>query len=126
MTNDHMNEIKENRFILALVLTGLIFLVEFIGGFWTGSLALLSDSAYVFMDAFALGLSYLAIRAAKLPTVHLAATDHLSEAHLVTAERFGRRILYHLNIDEVEDAMNVLQPLCQSTPSSQERNNSHV
>jgi len=67
MTHDHTNDIKENRFVLALALTGLIFLVEFIGGFWTGSLALLSDSAHVFMDAFALGLSYLAIRAAKLP-----------------------------------------------------------
>jgi len=67
MSHDHTNEIKENRFILALALTGLIFLVELIGGFWTHSLALLSDSAHVFMDAFALGLSYLAIRAAKLP-----------------------------------------------------------
>ena len=67
MSHDHTNEIKENRFILALALTGLIFLAEFIGGFWTHSLALLSDSAHVFMDAFALGLSYLAIRAAKLP-----------------------------------------------------------
>ena len=67
MSHDHANEIKENRFVLALALTGLIFLVELIGGFWTHSLALLSDSAHVFMDAFALGLSYLAIRAAKLP-----------------------------------------------------------
>jgi cobalt-zinc-cadmium efflux system protein len=67
MTHDAKNEIKENRFILALALTGLIFLAELIGGFWTHSLALLSDSAHVFMDAFALGLSYLAIRAAKLP-----------------------------------------------------------
>lgn len=67
MSHDHTNEIKESRFILALALTGLIFLAEFIGGFWTHSLALLSDSAHVFMDAFALGLSYLAIRAAKLP-----------------------------------------------------------
>ena len=67
MSHDHTNEIKENRFVLALALTGLIFLAEFIGGFWTHSLALLSDSAHVFMDAFALGLSYLAIRAAKLP-----------------------------------------------------------
>ena len=67
MSHDHNNEIKENRFVLALALTGLIFLAEFIGGFWTHSLALLSDSAHVFMDAFALGLSYLAIRAAKLP-----------------------------------------------------------
>ena len=67
MSHDHTTEIKENRFILALTLTGLIFLAELIGGFWTHSLALLSDSAHVFMDAFALGLSYLAIRAAKLP-----------------------------------------------------------
>ena len=67
MSHDHNNEIKENRFVLALALTGIIFLAEFIGGFWTHSLALLSDSAHVFMDAFALGLSYLAIRAAKLP-----------------------------------------------------------
>ncbi len=67
MSHVHTNAIKENRFVLALALTGLIFLVEFIGGLWTGSLALLSDSAHVFMDAFALGLSYLAIRAARLP-----------------------------------------------------------
>lgn len=67
MTHDHNYEVKENRFVFSLTLTGLIFLVEFIGGFWTGSLALLSDSAHVFLDAFALGLSYLAIRAAALP-----------------------------------------------------------
>ena len=63
----HASKPKENRFVFSLVLTGLIFLVEFIGGFWTGSLALLSDSAHVFLDAFALGLSYFAIRAAALP-----------------------------------------------------------
>ena len=50
----------------------------------------------------------------------------LSEAHLVSAERFGRSILYHLNKDEVEDAMNALQPLCQSKPIPQERNIPHV
>lgn len=63
----HTPTLKENRFVFSLVLTGLIFLVEFVGGLWTGSLALLSDSAHVFMDAFALGLSYLALRAASLP-----------------------------------------------------------
>jgi cobalt-zinc-cadmium efflux system protein len=67
MSHNHANGIKENRFVLALALTGLIFFAEFIGGFWTHSLALLSDSAHVFMDAFALGLSYLAIRAARWP-----------------------------------------------------------
>ena len=41
----------------------MIFLAEVVGGLWTGSLALLADAAHVFMDAFALGLSYLALRA---------------------------------------------------------------
>lgn len=67
MSHNHSIDFKESRFIFALILTALIFLAEFIGGLWTGSLALLSDSAHVFMDAFALGLSFLALRAASLP-----------------------------------------------------------
>jgi cobalt-zinc-cadmium efflux system protein len=67
MAHNYSLETKQKRFVLALTLTGLIFFVEFVGGMWTGNLALLSDSAYVFMDVFALGLSYLAIRAAALP-----------------------------------------------------------
>jgi cobalt-zinc-cadmium efflux system protein len=55
------------KIFFSIALTGLIFVAEFAGGLWTGSLALLSDSAHVFMDVFALGLSYLAIRAARLP-----------------------------------------------------------
>ena len=50
----------------------------------------------------------------------------LSEVHLVSAERFGRSILYRLNPEEVKGAMNALQPLCQSKSSFQKRNNSHV
>jgi cobalt-zinc-cadmium efflux system protein len=57
----------ENKFVLALVLTGLILIAEIIGGVWTGSLALLSDAAHVFLDMFALALSYGAIRLAALP-----------------------------------------------------------
>jgi len=67
MTESCSHAVKSRRFVFALSLTGLIFLVEFFGGLWTGSLALLSDSAHVFMDFFALSLSYLAIRAAQLP-----------------------------------------------------------
>ena len=45
MSHDHTLEIEENRFIFALAFTALIFLAEFVGRFWTGSLALLSDAA---------------------------------------------------------------------------------
>ena len=65
--HDHHIENNGKKLFFSIALTGLIFIAEFGGGLWTGSLALLSDSAHVFMDAFALGLSYLAIRAATLP-----------------------------------------------------------
>lgn len=57
----------ERRFLLSLALTGLIFFAELVGGLLTRSLALLSDAAHVFLDVFALGLSYVAIRLASLP-----------------------------------------------------------
>jgi cobalt-zinc-cadmium efflux system protein len=57
----------ERRFILALVLTGLIFVGEVVGGLLTGSLALLSDAAHISLDMLALGLSYGAIRLAVRP-----------------------------------------------------------
>ena len=55
------------RFVLSLILTGAILLAEVAGGLWTGSLALLADAAHVFLDLFALGLSYIALRLAALP-----------------------------------------------------------
>jgi len=65
--HDHPIENNSKKLFISIALTALIFIAEFGGGLWTGSLALLSDSAHVFMDAFALGLSYLAIRVATLP-----------------------------------------------------------
>lgn len=57
----------EKRFLLSLTLTGLIFVAELVGGLLTRSLALLSDAAHVFLDVFALALSYVAIRLTSLP-----------------------------------------------------------
>jgi cobalt-zinc-cadmium efflux system protein len=63
----HESPATERRFLFSLVLTGAIFLAELIGGWWTGSLALLSDAAHVFLDVFALGLSYGALRISARP-----------------------------------------------------------
>jgi cobalt-zinc-cadmium efflux system protein len=54
-------------FIVAIGLTAITLVAELIGGFWTNSLALLSDAAHVFMDLFALVLSLAAIHLAKFP-----------------------------------------------------------
>jgi len=63
----HQNPAIEKRFLISLALTGAILVAEVVGGLWTGSLALLSDAAHVFMDIFALGLSYIALRLSALP-----------------------------------------------------------
>jgi len=52
---------------VAIALTAVTLVAEVVGGFWTNSLALLSDAAHVFMDLFALVLSLLAIRLARFP-----------------------------------------------------------
>ncbi|MFW7342326.1 cation diffusion facilitator family transporter [Pollutimonas sp. H1-120] len=51
----------------ALALTSTFMVAEVIGGFMTGSLALLSDAAHMMTDASALGISLAAIRVAKRP-----------------------------------------------------------
>lgn len=63
----HHHPPKTQRLGLALILTSFILLAEIIGGLWSGSLALLADAGHVFTDAFALFLSYLAVRAASRP-----------------------------------------------------------
>ncbi len=63
----HQNPDVERRFLLSIVITIFVLLAEVIGGIWTGSLALLSDSAHVFMDIFALALSLVALKLSALP-----------------------------------------------------------
>lgn len=53
--------------ILTLVITGSYCLVEFAGGIFTNSLALLSDAGHMLSDVAALSLSLFAIRLAQLP-----------------------------------------------------------
>jgi len=63
----HKEEKTERRFLIAIAITCATLLVEIVGGWWTGSLALLSDAAHVFLDIFALALSYSAMRLSALP-----------------------------------------------------------
>ncbi|MBN1536788.1 MAG: cation transporter [Anaerolineales bacterium] len=63
----HENKGIEKRFIISILLTLIILIAEVIGGLWTGSLALLSDAAHVFMDVFALALSFIALRLSAMP-----------------------------------------------------------
>jgi len=61
------NRSTQKRFVYSIILTSLILVAEIIGGLMSGSLALLSDAAHVFMDIFALALSFIALRLAIRP-----------------------------------------------------------
>jgi len=63
----HLVELKGsgNKLLLSMVITCAALVAEVVGGILTGSLALLSDAAHVFLDIFALTLSYIAVRMSK-------------------------------------------------------------
>lgn len=63
----HLDRGITRGFVIAIGLTAVTLIAEVIGGYWTNSLALLSDAAHVFMDLFALVLSLTAIRLARFP-----------------------------------------------------------
>ena len=57
-------EARSGKFVLSMAITGATLIAEIVGGLLTGSLALLSDAAHVFLDIFALALAYGATRLA--------------------------------------------------------------
>ncbi len=62
-----MDELHKNLKI-AIILTALVFILEFAGGIISSSLALLSDAFHVFMDVVALVLSFGALKISARPS----------------------------------------------------------
>ncbi len=54
------NHSDHHHYFIPFMLIFLFAIVETAGGFWTGSLALLSDAAHMFSDVAALGLAWIA------------------------------------------------------------------
>jgi len=67
-THHHdLDSALKSRLTLSIALTAIIFATELVGGYLTNSLALISDAAHVFMDVFALSLSWFAIYISEMP-----------------------------------------------------------
>jgi len=60
--HDHGKGANERAMWIALALTGSFMVAEAVGGFLTGSLALISDAAHMLTDTAALGIALFAIR----------------------------------------------------------------
>ncbi len=65
--HNHASNLNERRLFWAGLLTGGTMLVEAIGGFYAGSLALLADAGHMLTDTAALALAWLAVRVAARP-----------------------------------------------------------
>ncbi|MFH1550999.1 MAG: cation diffusion facilitator family transporter [Planctomycetota bacterium] len=59
--------VAQKRIVLCIALTGLMMVIEVVGGFLTNSLALISDAGHMMTHFIALGISYLAIRLTMRP-----------------------------------------------------------
>src|SRR4029434_6827885 len=67
-SHGHAHKLKERRrLIFSIVLTGLTLLLEAVGGWLSGSLALLSDAGHMLTHFFALSMSFFAILIACRP-----------------------------------------------------------
>lgn len=56
----HFLDLNRNRLLVAFSITFLMMILEFIGGLFSGSIALISDAAHMLVDTLALGVSVLA------------------------------------------------------------------
>jgi hypothetical protein len=65
--HNHEDSKLEGRYLYSILITAVVLVAEIAGGIWTGSLALLSDSAHVFTDILALAISYGAFKMANRP-----------------------------------------------------------
>jgi len=65
--HSHTAHSSERRLWYALALTATFLVIEVIGSFLTGSLALLSDAAHMATDVASLGIALLAFRLGRLP-----------------------------------------------------------
>jgi len=63
--HDHAHEHRDIRPLrIAMILTGTVFVAQIIGGFISGSLALLSDAGHVFVDLASLMIAFVGLRVA--------------------------------------------------------------
>lgn len=64
-THDHVHVARDSRsLIIAMCMTGSIFIAQFIGSIYSHSLALLSDSGHMFIDLASLVIAFIGLRLA--------------------------------------------------------------
>ncbi|HEY3180090.1 MAG TPA: cation diffusion facilitator family transporter [Casimicrobiaceae bacterium] len=99
----------QQALVWALVLTGGMALLEAIGAFWSGSLALLSDAGHMATDAASLGLALFASRIARRPPSRRASYGY-ARAEVLAAFVNALALLVLVVFITVEAVRRLLQP----------------
>lgn len=102
-------EAEKGKLILSMTITGIVMVIEVIGGIFSNSLALIGDAGHMFTHFFALIISYFAILiAAKRPCHHR--TFGLFRAEILAA-LFNSMIIFGVTVYIVYEAiLKLLQP----------------
>jgi len=100
----------QRALIWALALTGGFAIVEAVGGWWSGSLALLSDAGHMLTDAAALGLALFALRIAARPPSRRASYGY-ARAEVIAAFVNALALLALVVFIVVEAVSRLLQPV---------------
>jgi len=81
----HFLDLDKNRLLAALGITFLMMIVEFIGGWISGSIALVSDAAHMLVDTLALGAAFLAANFAAKEGAKKIGDYYIGEVHAALA-----------------------------------------
>ena len=105
----HHGSANENRLRIALIITATFMLVEAVGGFVAGSLALVADAAHMLTDAASLLLALFAQRVARRPA-DLAYSYGRQRYEVLAAFVNGLALLAISTWIVIESARRLMQP----------------
>jgi len=103
-------DVHQKKLTLSLVITAVVMVVEFIGGFITNSIALISDAGHMFTHSFALTIALVALIIAKKPPCHHR-TYGLYRAEILAAFVNGLFLLVVVGIIIYEAVLRLINPL---------------
>jgi cobalt-zinc-cadmium efflux system protein len=110
--SEHLFEyrcVEKKKLVLSLSITSVVMLIEFVGGFLTNSIALISDAGHMFTHCFAIGLSLAAIIIARNPPCHHR-TFGLYRAEILAAFINGLFLLLVVVVIVYEAVSRILHP----------------
>ncbi|NIN63855.1 MAG: cation diffusion facilitator family transporter [Anaerolineae bacterium] len=111
--SEHLFEFRAvaaRRLALSLTITGVVMVVEIVGGLRTGSIALISDAGHMFTHSFAIAISLVAIVIARRPPCHHR-TFGLYRAEILAAFINGLFLLLIVAVMIFEAVLRIINPL---------------